>query len=87
MAKKVVGILRPFDLAQSFYVYEDGNKIDAAYPTIDEINNTLFQFIEKYDISQIDLTGPKQYARGISNKFQEAELMKYNQHKITINLI
>lgn len=85
--KKIVGVLRPFDLKQNFYVYENGNKIDAATPTVDEINSTVLAFVEKYDIEQLDLVGPKQYAKGISKKFQEAELNKYNQNKIVINLI
>ena len=85
--KKIVGILRPFDLEQSFYVYENGNKIDMAHPTVDEINEVVFSFIEKYNISQVDLTGPKQYSKGISNKIKEAEMLKYNKNSLEINII
>lgn len=84
---KIIGILRPFDLEQSFYVYENGNKIDMAYPTIDEVNDTIFTFVEKYNITQVDLTGPKQYIKGISKKIKEAEFSKYNKNSIQINLI
>ena len=85
--KKIVGVLRPFDLEQSFYVYENGNKIDMAHPTVDEINEVVFSFIEKYNISQVDLTGPKQYSKGISNKIKEAEMLKYNKNSLEINII
>lgn len=85
--KKIVGVLRPFDLEQSFYVYENGNKIDMAHPTVDEINEVVFSFIEKYNIFQIDLTGPKQYAKGISKKIKETEMLKYNKNSIEVNLI
>lgn len=85
--KKIVGVLRPFDLEQSFYVYENGNKIDMAHPTVDEINEVVFSFIEKYNISQIDLTGPKQYSKGISKKIKEIEMLKYNKNSIEVNLI
>ena len=85
--KKIVGVLRPFDLEQSFYVYENGNKIDMANPTVDEINEIIFSFVEKYDVSQIDLTGPKQYSKGISKKIKEAEVLKYNKNSLIINLI
>lgn len=85
--KKIVGILRPFDLQQNFYVYEDGNKIDAAALTVDQINSTVFAFVEKYNIHQMDLVGPKQYARGIAKKYQEAEIIKYSENIMTINII
>ena len=85
--KKIVGVLRPFDLEQSFYVYENGNKIDMAHPTVDEINEVVFSFVEKYNISQVDLTGPKQYSKGIGNKIKEAEMLKYNKNSLEINII
>lgn len=85
--KKIVGILRPFDLKQTFYVYENGNKIDMANPTIDEITNTIFSLCEQHEITQVDLTGPKQYSKGIQEKIQQAELTKYRTSKITINII
>ena len=55
MAKKIVGVVRPFDRKQNFYVYEDGNKLAIATPTIDEINDTIFSFVDTYDVHQIDL--------------------------------
>lgn len=85
--KKIIGILRPFDLEQTFYVYENGNKIDMAHPTIEEISDTILSFVEKYNISQVDLTGPKQYSKGISNKIKEAEMSKYNKNSLEINII
>lgn len=85
--KKIVGVLRPFDLQQNFYVYEDGNKIDAATPTVDQINDTVFAFVEAHDVHQMDLAGPKQYARGISKKYQKAEMTKYNANTMIINII
>lgn len=87
MAKKIVGVLRPFGLEQDFYVFEDGEKIDSAYLTIDEINEKLIEFIEKYDVKQIDLSGPKTYSKGIANNFRKAELVQYNKNEIEINLI
>lgn len=85
--KKIIGILRPFNLEQSFYVFEDGNKIDSAELTIDEINDFIFNLIDKYNIHQIDLSGPKQYSKGIAEKIKQAEVTKYNKNSITINLI
>lgn len=86
--KKIVGILRPFQFEQSFFVYEDGEKIDEANPTVEEINSTVFNFISKYeDIKQMDLAGPKQYIQGIKQNYQTEEMSKYNFNKLEINII
>ena len=85
--KKIVGVLRPFDYEQNFFVYEDGNKIDSANPAVDEINNVVFGFVEKYDVHQMDLAGPKQYSRGIEKKYKEAEITKYSANTMEINII
>jgi hypothetical protein len=85
--RKIVGLVRPFDMKQNFYVYEDGNKIDTATPHIDDINSTIFALADKYNITQVDLVGPKQYIRGLTKKFQEAEMQKYNENKININIV
>lgn len=85
--KKIVGIIRPFDVSQKFYVYEDGNKIDAIDVSINAMNKALFELIDKYDVHQIDLSGPKQYIKGLSNSFKEEELLKYNVNSTEINII
>ena len=85
--KKIIGVLRPFDRRQNFYVYEDGNKLDTKQPTVDEINETIFALCQKYEITQVDLTGPKQYNRGLKKKIELAEMQKYNENKLTINII
>jgi hypothetical protein len=85
--RKIVGLIKPFDLKQNLYVYEDGNKIESASPQLDNINNTIFALADKYNIVQVDLVGPKQYIRGLTKKLQEAEMAKYNENKININII
>jgi hypothetical protein len=87
MGRKIVGIIRPFDLKQNFYVYEDGNKLATANPTIDEMNDIIFAFAQKYDVNQVDLVGPKQYNRGLSKKLQETEMTKFNENKLIINIV
>ena len=87
MAKKIVGVVRPFDKKQNFYVYEDGNKLAIATPTVDEINDTIFSFVDTYDVHQVDLVGPKQYLRGLGKKIKEAEFTKYSKNELEINII
>lgn len=85
--KKIVGILRPFDLYQTFYVYEDGNEIHTEQMTIDEIANKVVELANKYDINQIDLSGAKQYAVKIQKDICEKELTQYNKNELVIQCI
>lgn len=85
--KKIVSVLRPFAMAQNIYVYEDGNKIDLVSASMDNLETEIFALIEKYDINQVELVGPKGYAKGIKKQIENAEMAKYNINKIEINLI
>ena len=87
MTDKIVGVLRPFDRKQNFYVYKDGNKIDMISVILDEMNAEVLALAEKYEINRLDLTGPKQYARGIVKRLEEAEMAKYSKITLEINII
>ena len=54
---------------------------------IEQMENHILNLCEQYEITQVDLTGPKQYIKGIQERVQKAELTKYNNNKININII
>ena len=85
--KKIVGVLKPFNLHQNFYLYEDGVQIESAQPKVDEISDLVFSYMEKYQIEQLDLLGPKQYLKGLSLKIKEKEKTKFNKNTLKINII
>lgn len=85
--RKIVGMIRPFDMRQNFYVYEDGNKLACEQPRMGELNDAIFNLMEEYNITQLDLIGPKQYNEGLSKKIKEAEITKFNTNKLEINII
>ena len=85
--KKIVAVLRPFDRKQNVYVFENGNKIANIQVTLDEFNNSIFSLNQQYEVNQVDLSGPKQFSRGIKRKLEEAEIEKYSEHKLIINVI
>lgn len=87
MNKKIIAILHPFEYKHFIYVYQDGNKIDMAKVLIDDVPDNIIIFAEKYKINKIELSGPKQYARGIQNKIQEYEITKYGKSRLDIELI
>lgn len=84
---KITAVIKPFSLRQNFYVYENGNKIDSANPKIDEINDTIFLFMQKYNVDQLDLIGSKQFNSGLKKKIQEAEFTKFGKTALEINII
>lgn len=87
MNKKIIAILHPFEYKHFIYVYQDGNKIDMAKVLIDDVPDNIITFAEKYKINKIELSGPKQYAKGVQNKIQECEIIKYGKSKLDIELI
>lgn len=87
MNKKIIAILHPFEYKHFIYVYQDGNKIDMTKVLIDDVPDNIITFAEKYEINKIELSGPKQYAKGIQNKIQEYEITKYGKSRLDIELI
>jgi len=85
--KKIIGIIHPFDLYQTFYVYEDGNKLDAMQIKIKDIPNTIFQLCETYNVYQLDLSGAERFSKKIIQDIQKQELIKYNKNILTIRCI
>ena len=85
--KKIIAMIRPFDLDQILMVYEDGNKIDIAKTTLEDLYPSVFALMEKHDTYQLDLVGPKSYTKGLKNQIETAATAKYESNKIEINII
>ena len=85
--KKIIGIIHPFDIYQTFYVYEDGNKLEIAHTKINDISDTVFELSRTYDVYQVDLSGAEYFVRGIIKQIQEKEITKYNENKLIIKCI
>ena len=85
--KKIIGIIHPFDMYQTFYVYEDGNKLETIQTRVKDIPDTIFELSRAYNTYQVDLSGAEHFTEGIIKKIQEKENTKYNEHKLTIKCI
>ena len=85
--KKIIGIIHPFDIYQTFYVYEDGNKLEIIQTKMNDIPDTIFQLSHTYDVYQVDLSGAERFIKGIIKKIQEKEFTKYNKNKLNIRCI
>ena len=86
--KKIIGIIKPFELNQSLMVYEDGNKIDVCETTLNDLDKNLFPLMDKHQVYRLDLVGPKKYLKGFSEQVIAKGKAKYNNAKeIEINII
>ena len=84
--KKIVSIIKPFTFTQNIFVYENGNKIDVVSTNLDNLSKSLFELSEKYDTNEVDLIGNLKFSKGIKEKIETAEMTKYNENKLNINL-
>ena len=68
-------------MQQHLYVFEDGEKIDEATVSLSDVENTVLDFINKYQITDVDIAGPKQF----NQKIGQGLITKYSA--ININFI
>lgn len=85
--KKIVSVIRPFTLNQNVFVYEDGNKIDIVNTDFENLSDVLLDTAIKYEITDIQLIGAKNFSMGIKDKIEKAEMTKYSTHNIIVTLV
>lgn len=86
--KKIITRIRPYASKQTLLVYEDGNKIDIKFTTLEELSPSLFELMDKHKTYRLDLVGPKVYLSGIKNQIEENQIQsKFNLQKLEINII
>lgn len=85
--KKIIGIIHPFDMYQTFYVYEDGNELELIQVRMNDIPDTILELSKVYDVYQIDLSGSNHYTQNIIKQIKEKEVTKYNENKLIITSI
>ena len=77
--KKIVSVIKPFTLVQNIFIYEDTDKIATYTANLNDIQNTLLKLTEEYQINNISLVGSKKFSKGIKEKIEQAEMIKYNE--------
>ena len=55
---KIVGIIKPFDMMQKIYVFNEGDNIETVSTTLEDFNNIIFSLCNKYNITNIDFNAP-----------------------------
>lgn len=84
---RIVGVMRPFELQQQLFVYKGSEQLANILSKERETVENIMALASEYNAERVDLTGPKQYSRGIKRKLEEAEMSKYNKNTLTINIL
>ena len=85
--KKIVSVVRLFTLNQNVFVYEDGNKINVATCSLDDMPETIVNMANEYEVTNVQLIGAKNFLQNIKTKTKELEITKYGKNNLEIELI
>lgn len=83
---KIVSVIRPFTIQQNVFVYNGSNTISVSVAEMDNIEKTILNLANEYDVNEVELVGAKKFTSGIKDKIVEAEMNKYNENKLNIKL-
>ena len=87
MNKKIVSIIRPFNLIQEIHIYDNGMEVDEINTSLKDFNNTIFNIVNTEDINQIDLFGPRKYLNGLKTELLQIGKTKYQKDNLVINIL
>jgi hypothetical protein len=72
---------------QHLYVYKNGEKVDTIGVLFEDLVETTLTSLEKYELTVVDLSGPRMYMQGIEKNIKEAIATKYNFPEITFKYV
>ena len=87
MNKKIVSIIRPFNLIQEIHIYDNGMEVDEINTSLKDFNNTIFNIVNTEDINQIDLFGPRKYLNGLKKELLQIGKTKYQKDNLVVNIL
>lgn len=82
--KKIVCTVSPFKRFNSCYVFVDNENKEIVDFTMDNLINTIFELINKYNIQDIDLVGIKSYLEPYQKNILNSGLSNYSELKVNI---
>ena len=78
---------RPFTFTQNIIMFEDGTEIENEAVPMNKLEESILCLAHLNNIKEVNIAGPKVYTKGIQKKIQKAELNKYNENTLEINLV
>lgn len=84
--KRIVGLVRPFEINQRFLIYDGYTKISETNFSIQQIEEKILNLAKTENIENIDLIGPHAFLKEIKDNILTKELSLYNKNSLKINL-
>lgn len=85
--RKIVAVLRPFDLKQNIFVYEDGNKINSSNVDTVQVAYEICKLAKEYNIDEINLGGTQKYTQGIGKQILDTSKEHYAMSNLNIKYL
>lgn len=76
------------ELFERIYVFNDENKIiESLGVRLEDLEETVFALLEKYSITEINLSGALVYVRGIEEKLKTPKTATYSVDNLTFHYV
>ena len=77
----------PTQIFQRISVIKNNEKVEGVGVQIDDFEEVVFQCLEKYNIKNIDLSGPRAYTEGLERKIRQAGVTQYDITDLTFRYV
>lgn len=85
--KRIFLQIQPFIYQQNITVFEDNQIIRITQAPITEIPDKLCLLAKEYNITEISVVGPSNYAKNIEKQTKQKEIEKYQNSILTFKYI
>lgn len=86
--KKIICNIKPFEMNQQVYVFEDGEKIVSNNcDSLEMVVERILFLAKEYGIDTVDLAGVKQFNLKLQSDILSTELTRFGCQNLTVNLI
>lgn len=84
---KIVVFNRMFTSTKRLCVLDENKVIREAVANPTSFMEVLFQLVDEFNCDNVDIVGNKMFSKSLQREIQKYELAKYNENKITVNII
>lgn len=74
-------------LPQRIYVMRNGELIDQLHVTFEELEDTIYALVEKYQIYNVDFTGAQGYSEKFIENIKKNNTINYSNHIINVQYV
>lgn len=84
---RVIAWVSPVAPYQKLYVFQDGVLIDQAGVKIEDLEDTIYAFLKKYNINQLHFSGTHSFAEKLGDKIKMVGMQEYGLNDLVIKYV